>query len=120
MKNIFAAMLLVMASGCTEEPHLKYNLSYDRTADECSSGIWNYKLTSNTNGERFEFNQCLPQEYKGEFTVIRRADTLVVSFPPDTARIPGALYKMVLDVDAWPKYSHIYLGSQLLQVSKKQ
>ena len=119
MRYILFAIVFLSFGSCTEEPHLKHNLAFTKIANICASGVWNYKLISNTNGERYEFNACLAQNYNGAYNVTKRGDTLVVDIPADTSQLQSALYKMVLDVDAWPKYSHIYLGSQLLKVGSK-
>lgn len=119
MKYILLAIVFLSIGSCKEEPHLKHKLAFTKVANECASGVWDYKLISNTNGERYEFNACLPQEYSGTYDVARRGDTLAVTLPGDTSQVPGALYKMVLDVDAWPKYTHIYLGTQLLKLGTK-
>ena len=119
MRYILLSIAFLTVASCTEEPHLKHKLAFTKTADECASGVWDYKLISNTNGERYEFNACLPQGYSGTYDVTRRGDTLAVTLPADTSQVPGALFKMVLDVDAWPKYTHIYLGTQLLKLGSK-
>lgn len=119
MKYILFAIVVLVFAGCTEEPHLKHKLGFTKMADECASGVWDYKLISNTNGERYEFNACLAQTYSGAYNVTKRGDTLAVDFPADTSQLQSALFKMVLDVDSWPKYTHIYLGSQLLKVGAK-
>lgn len=119
MKYIYGLMFFCFVSACKEEVHLKHKLAFTKIGSECTSGMWNYKLVSNTNGERYEFNQCLADNYNGAYTVVRRGDTLDVHFTDDTSQVQHALYKMELDVDAWPKYTHIYLGEQLLKVGAK-
>jgi len=120
MKQIIIILLACFVwTACKEEPHLKHKLAFTKTADECASGVWDYKLVSNTNGERYEFNACLAANYNGSYTLNRRADTLVLTLPADTSQNTSALYKLVLDVDSWPAYSHIYLGAQLLKLGKQ-
>lgn len=119
MKYAFASLILLLFAACNEEPHLKHKLTFTKAADECLGGQFPLKLTSNTNGERYEFKECLPQEFAGNYTLERVGDTLIVQFP-DTLVTTNAFFNIVLDVDAWPKYGHIKLGEQLLQVGAKQ
>ena len=117
MKHILPIVFFLLFVACSEEPHLKHKLAFTKFNDECLGGEFPLKLTSNTNGERYEFMQCLPQEFKGNYTLDRVGDTLVVQFP-DTLTTTDAFFSIVLDVDAYPKYGHIRLGEQLLKVGK--
>ncbi len=119
MKRLLFLFLILSFVACNEEPYLKHNLSFTKAADECSGGEAPLKLTSNTNGERYEFKQCLPQEFKGNYTVTRSGDTLFVGFP-DTIQTTNALFNLVLDINTFPKYSHIKLGEQLIKVGTGQ
>jgi hypothetical protein len=115
MKYILFSLFMLLFAACQEEPHLKHKLSFTKYNEECLGGEFPLKLTSNTNGERYEFKQCLPQEFEGKYNLTRVADTLVVQFP-DTLVTSNAFFNLVLDVDAFPKYGHIRLGEQLIKV----
>ena len=119
MKYASCLLLVLLFAACKQEPHLKHKLAFKKVSDGCPSGTWNYKLISNTNGERYQFNQCLAANYNGTYTLTRRADTIDVQFPVDTTQLEKALFSLELDVDAWPKYSHIYLGGQLMKLGAK-
>ena len=118
MKYIVFSLFVCFFAACKEEPHLKHKLAFTKDADECLGGEFPLKLISNTNGERYEFKACLPQEFKGTYTLDRVADTLVVRFP-DTLQTTNAFFNIVLDIDAFPKYGHIKLGEQLVKVGAK-
>ncbi len=69
------------------------------------------KMISNINGERYEFNYCLDEDFDGKnFTIVRNGDSLLVQFPAPTKKT--ALFKLTLDIDAKPAYHHIKLGNQ--------
>ncbi len=119
MKGILFVLLVMLAVSCKEGPYLKHTLAFKNTVEECTGGMWNYKLTSNTNGERYEFSRCLPNTYNGQYTLVRNADTIRVTFPVDTSMVARHKYAIILDVDTWPKYSHIYLGNELLKLGQQ-
>jgi hypothetical protein len=75
-------------------------------------------MTENTNGEHYVFNRCLVENFNtDDYLIERKGDTLVLSFPKETAGEQQALYKLHLDIHANPKYNYIKLGHETLQIS---
>jgi len=73
------------------------------------------KILSNINGERYEFQYCLEEDFDGKnYSIERNGDSLIVKFAAPTK--PTALFKLILDVDAKPPYHHIKLGDQTLTI----
>ena len=111
--------LLGLFAGCgPEQPYLKHKLAYTKFADQCLGGEFPLKLTANTNGERYEFKACLPQEFSGRYIIQKSADTLVLHFP-DTLKTTTAFFDLVLEVNTWPKYKYIKLGDMMLKAETK-
>ena len=109
--------LLVLAlffSSCSNA-FINHDLKAEKIGD-CAMQAAPIKMISNINGERYEFNYCLDEGYDGKtYSVERRGDSLVVSFPKAAGKT--ALYKLILDIDAKPAYHHIILGDKTLEVS---
>ena len=77
----------------------------------CTNEMPPVKMISNINGERYEFNYCLDEDFDGKnFTIVRSGDSLLVQFPAATKKT--AQFKLTLDIDAKPAYHHIKLGDQ--------
>ncbi len=86
---------------------------------ECIGHTTSIKIESNINGERYEFEYCLDNSFDGKnYTVDRKGDSLIVSFPKPVAKT--ALYKLILDIDAKPAYHHIVLGDKTLEIVPAQ
>ena len=76
---------------------------------ECSNEAVPVKMISNINGERYEFQHCLDENFnEKDFSVERLGDSLIVKFPKPTGKL--ATYKLILDIDAKPPYRFITLG----------
>ncbi|UEG49345.1 hypothetical protein LK994_11950 [Ferruginibacter lapsinanis] len=75
-------------------------------------------MTSNINGERFEFYYCLPDNFtEKDFTVIRRGDSLITNLSDIKIGDKTTLYKLTLDIDTYPKYSFIKLGENVVGIT---
>lgn len=108
------AALLLLAS-CNDGDFVKHILQATKNGD-CTGKEGEVKMVSNTNGERYEFTQCLPDNFtEKDCQVTRQGDTIVVAFPKARGG-KTAGYQLTLDVDAKPRYHFIQLGEQLLTV----
>jgi len=117
MKIILAIVIVIVFSSCENKPFINSALKAEKSGD-CSQRTTNCKVSANTNGERYEFDYCLKDDFdEKNYSVSRSGDTLVVSFPEPAATDNKQLYKLTLDIDANPKYNHIKLGDQVIDVS---
>lgn len=79
---------------------------------ECGEYSRTIGVKSNINGERFEFFTCADEGFDGKnYSLVRRSDSIIVEFPK-TAGQKQALFKLILDVDAKPRYNHILLDGR--------
>ena len=114
MKYLLTATIIFLLSSCSDS-FVNHELKAEKIGD-CSQQVAPVKMISNINGERYEFDYCLNEGFDEKtYTVERKGDSLVVSFP--TAGNKTALYKLILDIDAKPAYHHIVLGNKTLEVS---
>ncbi len=92
---------------------INHKLKFEKLG-ECNSQASPVKIISNINGERYEFTSCMDDGFDGKnYTVDRKGDSIIVTFPNTVAK-KKALYNLVLDIDAKPRYNHIILDGQEL------
>ncbi|MGB5007582.1 MAG: hypothetical protein WBO39_11650 [Ferruginibacter sp.] len=86
-------------------------MKYEKMGD-CSGNYGSIKMIANINGVRYEFLSCLDEGFDGKnYSVERTGDSLIVTFPR-SADQQKALFKLILDVDAKPRYNHIILDGR--------
>ena len=94
---------------------INHDLKYEKFGD-CTGMSESIKMISNINGERYEFYSCMDEGFDGKnYTVIRNGDSVIVNFPKSTAN-KKTLYKLILDVDAKPRYHYIILDGRDLTI----
>jgi hypothetical protein len=114
IRSILPATLLLLTSCIDEGDFVKHTLQAEK-AGNCTGSEGEVKMVSNTNGERYQFAQCLPEGFvESDCKVSRQGDTVVVAFPE--AKGVTARFNLTLDVDAKPRYHFISLGKQVLAV----
>jgi hypothetical protein len=115
MKMILVAMVVVLATACKNKPFLKHDLEFEKVADNCDSINAAFKMNSNINGERYEFQRCLDADFqKGQLTSIRQGDTVVLKFERKNAK--QALYNITVDVDSYPRYNFLTIDDNTFLV----
>jgi hypothetical protein len=106
MKFLLSLLLLIACCSCSNS-FINHKLTYEKIGP-CSNEIVPVKITSNIAGERYEFFNCLGNDFDGKnYFVERKGDSIVVSFPNTTE--PKSSFKLTLDIDAKPAYQHIIL-----------
>lgn len=94
---------------------INHALKFEKLGD-CSNERNPIKMTSNSNGERYEFVSCLDEDFDGKkYSVERNGDSILVSFPKTSDR-KQAQFKLILDIDAKPRYGHIILDGEELTI----
>ena len=109
MKHILIVSTIILLSSCSNS-FINHSLKAEKIG-ACTNETVPIRMNSNINGERYEFNYCLDDNFDGKnYTIERSGDSLIVKFPAPAAK--AALFKLVLDIDAKPAYHHIKLGDQ--------
>jgi hypothetical protein len=112
-------VIVIVFFSCKAGPYINHDLKAERIGD-CSATLTACTLTENTNGEHYEFNRCLAEDFNtDDYLIERKGDTLVVTFPKEKLNETKALYKLHLDIHANPKYNYIKLGTEVLQISAR-
>jgi hypothetical protein len=113
MRYFLTITAILLLSSCSNS-FINHELKAEKMGT-CSNEVTPIKMVSNINGERYEFEQCLDEGFDGKnYTVERKGDSLVVSFPKVGNKT--ALYKLILDIDAKPAYRSISLGGRTLSI----
>src|ERR1700755_721067 len=87
---------------CKEHPYINHTLKWEKIEGACASGPTGMTMESNIAGERFVFNDCLAKDYHGQCELEQKGDTIRFSLPKSASG--NVLYKLTLDIDAWPPY----------------
>ncbi len=116
MKIISFFVISIFLYSCESGPYVKHTLAVEKKGS-CSQSVPNSTMTSNINGERFEFYYCLPDNFtEKDFTIRRSGDSLITNLSDIKMGDKTALFKLTLDVDAYPRYNSIKLGENVVGI----
>jgi hypothetical protein len=116
MKWIFVIGFAIVGIACKTKPFLKHELKFEKTADHCDAMDVNFKMNSNLNGERYEFQRCLDDDFqKEQLTSIMQGDTVLLKFERKNQK--QALYKVIVDVDSYPRYNFLNIEGTVIRIT---
>jgi hypothetical protein len=116
MRHLFSIATLLFLFSCNDGDFINHTLLAEKAGD-CASATGDFKMVSNTSGQRYTFDLCLAGTYTAkDYTVTRNGDTVMVVFPQVKNGEVRALYNLTLDIDAKPRYNFIKLGDKLIAV----
>lgn len=114
MKYTLLAFICISLFSCSDS-FINHKLKYEKLG-ACTDDAQAINMLSNINGERYEFFSCIDDDFDGKnYTIDRKGDSIIVNFPK-TAAVKKALYKLILDVDAKPRYNLIILDGREVNV----
>ena len=113
MKYLLFFICSMLFLSCSDS-FIKHELKYEKQG-ECRPLEKDIQMTSNINGERYEFFACMDDDFDGKsYKVDRSGDSILVSFPKTLTK-KQTLFSLILDIDAKPAYHHIVLdGNEIL------
>lgn len=104
-----------LAGACKTKPFLKHDLEFEKAADNCEGINASFKMNSNINGERYEFQRCLDADFeKGQLISIRQGDTVILKF--ERKNPVQALYDLTVDVDSYPSYNFLTIDDNTFPI----
>ena len=113
MKYLLGLTISVLLFSCSDS-FINHKLSFEK-AGHCATAQPGIKMISNINGERYQFDCCMDEDFNGKnYIVERKGDTINVSFPKASAK--QSLFKITLDVDAKPAYHLINIDGREVHV----
>jgi hypothetical protein len=110
MKRWKGYLMVILVGGlqvsCERKPYVEHKLQFEKVADDCKDQQSYFRMVSNFGGERYEFEKCLPPDFKKEQLVSeRKGDTVLVSFKNvQDAQAGNVVYHLTLDIDSYPRY----------------
>jgi hypothetical protein len=114
MKLFFICLLLTVVA-CKTKPFIKQDIEFKKAADNCEHMSTGFKMNSNLNGERYEFQRCLDADFtKAQFSSIRQGDTIVLKFERKNGK--QALYDLTIDLDAYPRYNFLTIDDNTFPI----
>ena len=114
MKYLLLILFSSLLFSCSDS-FVNHELKYEKQG-ECRPLEKNIQVTSNINGERYEFLACIDDDFDGKnYKVDRVGDSIVVNFPKTAAK-KQRLYSLTLDIDAKPVYHHIVLDGNEIAI----
>ena len=117
-KYLIALAALLTFQGCDDgKDYLKHKISYERLGT-CKDINTNVSVVANTIGERFVFQECLDDSFKGDYSVTREGDTIVVKL--DKSSNANALFEVTLDINTRPAYTHLQVNGVTMMVTVKR
>src|SRR5688572_6697014 len=73
--------LIFFSCDVSHDPYLKHKVKLDKLSDNCSGKSDKFNMNSNTNGERYTFQECLDVNSDEKNVLIeRRQDTVYIQF----------------------------------------
>lgn len=119
MKTSAFLLLLALSLVSCNDTYINHKIEFKKIG-ECGQISPQVQMESNMMGDRYHFNQCLPDNFdeKG-YSVNRKGDTLVVSFTQNDGR-PQSEYDITLDIDVNPPYTQIIIGDQILAIGPRE
>lgn len=106
-KIAFCLLLTSFFCSCTNPPYLHHKLQVEKVSNDCSAISQKFEMNSNINGERYEFNKCLPENFSKEnVSFSRQGDTVVVRFDKNENTKQSAFH-IILDIDTYPRYNFL-------------
>jgi hypothetical protein len=124
MKKIIPAIML-MASGymfsCERKPYVEHKLKFEKVSDDCKDQQSYFRLNSNFGGERYEFEKCLPADFKeDQMTTERKGDTVMVDFKTASADAGNKVYHITLDIDSYPRYQFLTIDGDTYTITSAE
>lgn len=111
----FASILLSMLISCRDK-YVNHKLEYSQLGP-CNTDPAQIQMESNIMGERYQFVACLPADFDGKTYEVRQSgDSLRIEFQSKEG--PTSSFQITLDIDAQPRYHHIWIGGQWLSVGE--
>ena len=111
----FAIGMLFLSCDVSHVPYLKQKVKLEKVGDNCSGKSDTFNMNSNTNGERYTFQECLDASFDGAYTVERKGDTVEVRI--GKRPVVQSLYKITLDINTRPAYKFLTINGQTMAIT---
>ena len=114
---LISAIVLCLLVSCdvSHGPYLKHKVKLEKVGDNCSGKSDKFNMNSNTNGERYTFQECLDANSSEKNVIIeRRNDTVSIQFKR-TGQGTN-LYELTIDINTQPRYNWLVVGENTIAI----
>ena len=124
MNKIISTLLFLSLGSilsCERKPFVEHKLKFEKVSDDCKDQQSYFRMNSNFGGERFEFEKCLPADFKNEqMTTERKGDTVIVIFKTASSDPGNKVYHITLDIDSYPRYQNITIDGDNYTITSSE
>jgi len=114
-KTIIFLLLLWIGFSCNRKPFVTAKFKLEKISADCKSQQTYFKMVSGFAGERYEFERCLDVHFTDKDPrVSRHGDTVEILLAKPSRE--KSLFKLVVDVDSYPKYNFVTVDGETFQV----
>ena len=94
----------------------EFKIKFEKISDNCSAISQKFEMNSNINGERYEFNKCLSENFtKENLTFARQGDTVIVHFE-NKSGTKQSEFHIILDIDTYPRYNFLTIDDETFMI----
>lgn len=111
----FSFSLVLVSCDVKQDPYLKHKVELEKVSDNCSGKSDKFNMNSNTNGERYTFQECLDANSSDKNVIIeRRKDTVSIQFKRTGQGTQ--LYNLTIDINTQPQYNWLIVGENTIAI----
>jgi hypothetical protein len=112
MNKLVMILSGLLLFSCKDRPYLHHKLKLEKLSDQCTGVQSSFQMNSNINGERYEFNKCLDENYESSNAgITRQGDTVVIRF--NNKKTTGqSAFHITLDIDTYPRYHFLTIEGE--------
>jgi hypothetical protein len=120
-KIIIVSLIAMVTINCQRKPFVEHKLKFEKVSDDCSQQQSYFRMVSNFGGERYEFEKCLPADFRSDqLSTARQGDTVVINFPKMAEGQTKAAFHITLDIDSYPSYSFVTIDGDTYIIAPTQ
>ena len=109
------ACLIFVSCDVSHDPYLKHKVKLEKVGDNCSGKSETFNMNSNTNGERYTFQECMDVNSSEKNVIIeRRKDTVFIQFKKTGQGTH--LYSLTIDINTQPQYNWLVVGENTIAI----
>jgi len=116
MRAILFVWFVMLFLGCKTKPFVKHSLEFEKISDNCNGIAPGISMNSNLNGERLELQSCLDADFKKEQVTSSQPNDTTVIVKFERKNSMRALYKLTIDLDAYPRYHLLVLDGDTIHM----
>jgi hypothetical protein len=107
--------IFLFSCNVSHDPYLKHKVKLEKLSESCSGKSDKFNMNSNTNGERYTFQECLDANSDEKNVIIeRRKDTVFIQFKKTGQGTH--LYDLTIDINTRPQYNWLVVGENTIAI----